>query len=196
MPVLVLIYLRRRQFFPLLWELLPQVQYQQIFYTSPSLLYGEHTLAGSCVDEGEVILDYLVVQMPLDLSTNTSSPIPSTAPHLSPAAKPTRPIATIVGSVLGLLLIMTILIVLLWYRYLRGTETRLIEPEMRSQPPDSDTSSIYSRHNVLVAAEFRKSPDDAVDSTALKSLQWYIPGGLRNDSTCSGEHMIQVGDRL
>lgn len=139
------------------------------------------------MDGGTVILDYMVVQMPLDLPTNTSSPIPSTAPHLPPAAKPTPPIATIVGSVLGgMLLIMTILIVLLWYRYLRGTETRLIEPEMPSQPPDSDTSSIYSRHNVLVAAELRKSP----------LPQWHIPGGLRNDSTCSGERTVIQVDRL
>ncbi|KAF4588584.1 hypothetical protein EYR40_010137 [Pleurotus pulmonarius] len=73
------------------------VHYQKIFYTSPPLPYMEHTLVGNCTDDGApVILDYFLIETPLNFLTNTTSPPPSIC-----ESKPAPPTAIIIGSVLG-----------------------------------------------------------------------------------------------
>ncbi|KAL4265537.1 hypothetical protein AB1N83_004076 [Pleurotus pulmonarius] len=112
--------------FPFSGQPEPQVQYQQIFYSSPVLPYGEHTLVGTCTDEGaNVILDYLVVETPLKSATNASSSTPTPTAVVPANIQPTSPTIAIVGGVLGgLLLLMTILASYLWYRQFQGRRSR------------------------------------------------------------------------
>ncbi|KAL4265535.1 hypothetical protein AB1N83_004078 [Pleurotus pulmonarius] len=101
------------------------VHYQKIFYTSPPLPYMEHTLVGNCTDDGApVILDYFLIETPLNFLTNTTSPPPSIC-----ESKPAPPTAIIIGSVLGgFALLATIFASYLWYRgrnpNLMGISTR------------------------------------------------------------------------
>lgn len=148
-----------------------RVQYQQEFYSSPVVPYGEHTLVGSCATKGaHVILDYLVVTMPLDLPTNATLPTATTTVLIMSNPKPIHPVATIVGSVLGaMLLMMTALNVLLWYRCFRSTSLKPEgEPDTRTRPFEIDivsTSAPY--HDVLVAAESHKPALPQVSTRVL-----------------------------
>ncbi|KDQ23740.1 hypothetical protein PLEOSDRAFT_1108226 [Pleurotus ostreatus PC15] len=126
--------------FPFFGQPQPQIQYQQVFYTSPSLPYAEHTLVGSCANAGgRVILDYFVVEIPLEIPTNTSMPTTTSTVPTTLDSKPTPPTTAIVGGVLGgLLLLMTILASYLWYRQSRGngrsTDTK---PSFMNAEPDA-----------------------------------------------------------
>ncbi|KAG9217673.1 hypothetical protein CCMSSC00406_0003638 [Pleurotus cornucopiae] len=100
--------------FPSLTQRSTSIQYQQVFYSSPALPLMEHTLVGTCENENEgvqVILDYFVIETPLDFTTNTSS-----TPSICDS-KPAPPTTIIVSSVLrGFTLLATIFASYLWYR--------------------------------------------------------------------------------
>ncbi|KAL4265541.1 hypothetical protein AB1N83_004072 [Pleurotus pulmonarius] len=137
--------------FPFFGQPQSQVQYQQVFYASPALPYAEHTLVGSCADEGgRVILDYLLIEVPVESPTSTTLPTPTSAVPVAVNSKPASPTAAIVGGVLGgLLLLMTILASYLWYRQSRGTSTKTssaeAEPDVQVRPSVAPpmTSSSY-----------------------------------------------------
>ncbi|KAF7421158.1 hypothetical protein PC9H_011678 [Pleurotus ostreatus] len=139
--------------YPFFGQPAPLVQYQQIFYSSPVLPYGEHTLVGTCTDEGaNVILDYLVVEMPLNSATNASSPTPTPTTAVPANPQPTSLTIAIVGGVLGgLLLLMTILALYLWYRQFQGRRSRTsfmsAEKGMKPRFLSADGgSSVYPVH--------------------------------------------------
>lgn len=162
--------------FPFFGQPEPQVQYQQIFYSSPVLPYGEHTLVGTCTDEGaNVILDYLVVEMPLKSATYASSPTPTTTTVVPANPQPTSQSVAIVGGVLGgLLLLMTILASYLWYRQFQGSRSRTsfisaeqgMKPRLLSADGGSTASSIHhcrggddhDEDDVVVAVAVHKPP--------------------------------------
>ncbi|KDQ23755.1 hypothetical protein PLEOSDRAFT_1114115 [Pleurotus ostreatus PC15] len=179
----------------------PRVQYQQVFYTSPALPYAEHTLVGSCADEGgRVILDYLLIEIPLELPTSTSLPTPTSAVPVTVDSKPTPPTTAIVGGVLGgLLLLMTILASYLWYRQSRGTsgKTSSVDAESDVQirplaaPPASTfypmastlhpmASTSYLTHDAESSYQDSEAPlrSDVMSTTERQkssqhvSLQW------------------------
>ncbi|KAL4265542.1 hypothetical protein AB1N83_004073 [Pleurotus pulmonarius] len=130
-------------------------RYQQEFYSSPIVPYGKHTLVGSCATEGaHVILDYFVFTIPLDFPTNITLP---TATTTTSDPKPTYSVTIIVGSVLGgMVLMMIVLAVFLWCRWFRGSRASKSDTHIR--PFDIDTSPTpSSSHNVLVAAENHKT---------------------------------------
>ncbi|KAF9502072.1 hypothetical protein BDN71DRAFT_1425823 [Pleurotus eryngii] len=100
--------------FPFFGQPQPEMQYQQVFYTSPSLPYAEHTLVGSCASGGGRV-NYFVVEIPFEIPTNTSFPMTTSAVPTTLDSKPTPPTTAIFGGVLGgLLLLMTILASYLW----------------------------------------------------------------------------------
>lgn len=87
----------------------------------------EHTLVGTCENENEgvqVILDYFVIETPLDFTTNTSS-----TPSICDS-KPAPPTTIIVSSVLGgFTLLATIFASYLWYR---GRNPKLMDVSTKS----------------------------------------------------------------
>lgn len=103
-------------------------QYQQLFYQSPPLPNMEHTLVGTCADEGSMVwLDYFVVEMTIGPSTSplsgvathtvTSMVIAASAPAVSAAHTTTSPIGAIVGGIVGVFaLLLLMLAFFLWYR--------------------------------------------------------------------------------
>ncbi|KAF9502074.1 hypothetical protein BDN71DRAFT_1437505 [Pleurotus eryngii] len=180
--------------FPFFGQPQPQVQYQQVFYTSPALPYAEHTLVGSCVDEGgRVVLDYLLIEIPLELPTSTSLPTPTSAVPVTVDSKPAPPTAAIVGGVLGgLLLLMTILASYLWYRQSRGTiaktssaEADDVQIQPLAAPPMASASypmasTSYLTHAVESSYQDSEAPlrSDIMSTTERQksshhvSLQW------------------------
>ncbi|KAF4588697.1 hypothetical protein EYR40_010250 [Pleurotus pulmonarius] len=105
-------------------------QYQQLFYQSPPLPNLEHTLVGTCADDGSLVwLDYFVVEMTIDagqpasslssLPTHTVTSVVSapSAPPASASHATTPPIGAIVGGIVGgFALLLLALAFLLWYR--------------------------------------------------------------------------------
>ncbi|KAL4257914.1 hypothetical protein AB1N83_012424 [Pleurotus pulmonarius] len=119
--------------------------YQQLFYSSPPLPYANHTLVGTCVDEGSLVwIDYLVVEIPfqVDFTVNLahSEPTPNFA-------------GVIVPAVLGaLLLLASTLALYFWCRlYRHAAQIQLPRPldVPQAQPPGN--------FDVLYCAESHKS---------------------------------------
>ncbi|KDQ28696.1 hypothetical protein PLEOSDRAFT_1102739 [Pleurotus ostreatus PC15] len=82
--------------------------YQQVFYSSPPLPYTNHTLVGTCADEGSLVwIDYFVVEVPLQLDSTSLAYSPPTP----------KTVGVTVPAVLGtLLLLSTTLVLYLWCR--------------------------------------------------------------------------------
>ncbi|KDQ28708.1 hypothetical protein PLEOSDRAFT_156445 [Pleurotus ostreatus PC15] len=128
-------------------------RYQQVFYSSPPLPYGNHSLIGTSVDEGgKVWIDYLVVEVPNNLHLKT---VISESLH----AKSTPSAAAILCGVLGgLLLIMTALSLYLWCQYRRALESKSLLDLLDEPPPPSSASSTFIRnHDTFVCVESHKS---------------------------------------
>ncbi|KAF9502067.1 hypothetical protein BDN71DRAFT_1500218 [Pleurotus eryngii] len=73
--------------FPFFTQHSTLIRYQQVFYSSPALPLMEHTLVGTCENEnenenegGQVILDYLVIETPLNFTINTTPSICDSKP--------------------------------------------------------------------------------------------------------------------
>ncbi|KAF4574346.1 hypothetical protein EYR36_005679 [Pleurotus pulmonarius] len=134
-------------------------RYQQVFYSSPPLPYGSHSLVGTCVDEGgKVWIDYLVVEVPDNLPANTTVS-KSHALH----ARSAPPIAEILCGVLGGLLFFTATLAFyLWYRRCPMIDTKSLASGTQSteaaDEPSLAPSSMPTRNDVLVCAESHKSP--------------------------------------
>lgn len=177
--------------FPFFGQPQPQIQYQQVFYTSPSLPYAEHTLVGSCANGGgRVVLDYFVVEIPLEIPTNTSMPTTTSTVPTTLDSKPTPPTAAIVGGVLGgLLLLMTILASYLWYRQSRdngrSTDTKPsfmnAEPDAQIRPLNApamaSSSYITTRHETPYHDSEASHQNDVISTIERHksphvSLQW------------------------
>ncbi|KAF7433697.1 hypothetical protein PC9H_005660 [Pleurotus ostreatus] len=79
-----------------------------VFYSSPPLPYTNHTLVGTCADEGSLVwIDYFVVEVPLQLDLTSLASSPPTP----------KTVGVTVPAVLGtLLLLSTTLVLYLWCR--------------------------------------------------------------------------------
>ncbi|KAJ8522186.1 hypothetical protein ONZ45_g1231 [Pleurotus djamor] len=130
----------------------PRVQYSQLFYQSPvDLPDTEHTLIGTCVDQGSLVwIDFFVVTSPSASLTQTtptlseSYVVVTTTVAVSQAALESSsssndfPVGAVVGSVLGgIFLVLIAMSLILWYRR-RPVSTTTTEMAM---PPPSFTSS-------------------------------------------------------
>ncbi|KDQ28707.1 hypothetical protein PLEOSDRAFT_1102746 [Pleurotus ostreatus PC15] len=130
-------------------------RYQQVFYSSPPLPFGNHSLVGTCVDQGSnVWIDYFVVEVPNDVPANT------TIPELHVVHdKSTPSVAEILCGVLGgLLFLATTLSLYLWYRRCRMIETTgTLSTEATDGPFSPSPSMPAPNHDVLSCVESHKS---------------------------------------
>ncbi|KDQ23741.1 hypothetical protein PLEOSDRAFT_171033 [Pleurotus ostreatus PC15] len=114
--------------------------------------------------------------MPLDLLTNATLPTATTTVliNITSNPKPIHPVATIVGSVHGaMLLVLTVLNVLLWYRRFRSSSMKSeSEPDTQTRPFEINVLSTPAPyHDVLVAAESHKPA-----LPQLRLLQQHVQG--------------------
>ncbi|KAF9487039.1 hypothetical protein BDN71DRAFT_1458902 [Pleurotus eryngii] len=126
--------------------------YQQVFYSSPPLPYGNHSLVGTCVDEGgKVWIDYFVVEVPNDPPANTTASEPHPV-HQNFVAE------ILCGVLGGLLFLATTLSIYLWYRRYRMIKTTGTQSIEETDGPFSPPYSMPARnHDDFIYVESHKS---------------------------------------
>ncbi|KAF4574349.1 hypothetical protein EYR40_005933 [Pleurotus pulmonarius] len=137
-------------------------RYQQVFYSSPPLPYGNHSLVGTCADQGSnVWIDYFIVEVPdvLPAAANTTvSELPAVHAKSAPS------LAEILCGVLGgLLFFATTFSLYLWYRRYRVVETRSQVTSTQSieetdEPPSTPSFMPARSHDAAFCIESHKTP--------------------------------------